>query len=323
METILLTGAGGYVGSNAAEYFVRQGYRVVGTVHNKVADRLRTSGAEIRSVDLTDAQSVEALFEGPLDYDYVVHVAARASDVGRDAWFRAANYDAVRRLAGLAMARGVRRFVYLSTSDVYGLHDFNGERETELAFDDKAENPYPKYKILSEKWLAGNLPPERFSCVRPCVIYGRGDTSITPRTVAYLRDSPFVFHFGRWKGQNRWPLVHVVNVCQALHAAMLLPEAGGQGVTVLDSRRVTLSDYYHELASEFLPGKRLKELSLPMAVIRPIAALSSAFSRRKPLFDPTVYALDTISHNLDFSNRRMLAWFSKMGMKEHLHDTYR
>ena len=26
METILLTGAGGYVGSNAAEYFVRCGY---------------------------------------------------------------------------------------------------------------------------------------------------------------------------------------------------------------------------------------------------------------------------------------------------------
>ena len=321
METILLTGAGGYVGSNAAEYFVRKGYRVVGTVRNKVADRLRTSGAEIRSADLTDARAMEALFDGPLDY--VVHVAARASDVGRDAWFRAANYDAVRMLAGLAMARGVRRFVYLSTSDVYGLHDFNGEDETELAFDEKAKNPYPKYKILSEKWLAENLPSERFSCVRPCVIYGRGDTSITPRTVAYLRDSPLVFHFGRWKGQNRWPLAHVVNVCQALHAAMLLPEAGGQGVTVLDSRRVTLSDYYHELASEFLPGKRLKELSLPMAVIRPVAALSSALSRREPLFDPTVYALDTISHNLDFSNRRMLAWFSQMGMKEHLHDTYR
>ena len=201
METILLTGAGGYVGSNAAEYFVRKGYRVVGTVRNKVADRLRTSGAEIRSADLTDARAMEALFDGPLDY--VVHVAARASDVGRDAWFRAANYDAVRKLAGLAMARGVRRFVYLSTSDVYGLHDFNGEEETELAFDEKAKNPYPKYKILSEKWLAENLPSERFSCVRPCVIYGRGDTSITPRTVAYLRDSPLVFHFGRWKGQNR------------------------------------------------------------------------------------------------------------------------
>ena len=27
----------------------------------------------------------------------------------------------------------------------------------------KATNPYPKYKILSAKWLKANLPPERFS----------------------------------------------------------------------------------------------------------------------------------------------------------------
>ena len=104
---------------------------------------------------------------------------------------------------------------------------------------------------------------------------------------------------------------------------MILPEAGGEGVTVLDSRRVTVSEYYHELAAEFLPGKRLREMTLPMALIRPIAALSTALSRSKPLFDPTLYALDTISHNLDFSNARMLAWFGKMGMEEFRHDSYR
>ena len=56
------------------------------------------------------------------------------------------------------MEHGVKRFVYLSTADVYGLHDFNGESEEELAFDETVKNPYPKYKILSEKWLAANLP---------------------------------------------------------------------------------------------------------------------------------------------------------------------
>lgn len=321
MESILLTGAGGYVGSNAAEYFVRRGYRVIGTVHRKVADRLKASGAEIRTSDITEASAVAALFDEPIDF--VVHVAARASDVGRDVWFRETNYEAVKQLASLAMEKDVRRFVYLSTADVYGLHDFHGESEEELRFDEQVTNPYPKYKILSEKWLAEHLPPERFSCVRPCVIYGRGDTSITPRTVAYLKSSPCAFHFGRWKGKNRWPLAHIENVCQALHAAMVLPEAGGKGVTVLDSRRITVSDYYHELAAEFLPGKRLRECTLPMVAIRPIAALSTLFSRHKPLFDPTLYALDTIAHNLDFSNRRLLDWFARMGFEEYCHDTYR
>ncbi len=316
METVLVTGAGGYIGSNAAEYFANAGYRVVGTVHNRVAERLMRLGIKTIKIDLTDAADFPRLFEDKVDY--VVHVAARASDVGRDEWFREANFEAVKRLASASVEHGVRRFVYLSTSDVYGLHDFHGEGEEGLAFDETAANPYPKYKIFSEKWFAANLPRERFSCVRPCVVYGRGDTSITPRTVAYLKNSPLVFHFGKWNGANRWPLAHVENVCRTLHAAMILPEAGGKGVTVLDSKRTTLGEYYHEIARQFLGGKRLRECTLPMWAIRPVARLSTFLSRNRdrPAFDPTLYALDTVSHNLDFSNRRMRTWLDAAGLEE-------
>lgn len=320
METVLITGAGGYIGSNAAEYFAKAGYRVVGTIHRHVAERLTQLGIKTISVDLADAANLPWLFEEKIDY--VVHIAARASDVGREEWFREANYEAVKNLAAAAMEHGVKRFVYLSTADVYGLHDFSGESEDRLAFDETVANPYPKYKILSEKWLAANLPRERFSCVRPCVVYGRGDTSITPRTIAYLKNSPLVFHFGKWRGRNRWPLAHVENVCRTLHAAMVLPEAGGEGVMVLDSKRTTLSEYYHEIAREFLGGKRLRECSIPMWAVRPVAWLSTFLSRNRnePLFDPTLYALDTVAHNLDFGNARMLDWFAKMGMEEFRHD---
>ena len=309
MESVLITGAGGYIGSNAAEYFAKAGYRVIGTVRNRVAERLTRLGIKTISVDLADAANLPRLFEEKIDY--VVHIAARASDVGRDEWFREANYEAVKNLAAAAMEHGVKRFVYLSTADVYGLHDFSGESEDELAFD--------------EAVLAANLPRERFSCVRPCVVYGRGDTSITPRTVAYLKNSPLVFQFGKWRGRNRWPLAHVENVCRTLHAAMALPEAGGKGVTVLDSKRTTLSEYYHELAAEFLPGKRLRECCIPMWAIRPVAWFSTFLSRNRnqPLFDPTLYALDTVAHNLDFSNGRMLDWFKKTGLEEFRHDSYR
>jgi len=321
METVLITGAGGYIGSNAAAYFTGRGFRVVGTVRRSSV-RAEGKCAKVIRADLADTSSAAGLFDEPIDY--VLHVAGRASDVGRDEWFRAANYEATIRLAEAAIGHGVRRFVYLSTADVYGLHDFNGEGEDELDFDERADNPYPKYKILSEKWLKANLPPERFSCVRPCVVFGRGDTSITPRTLAYLRRSPVVFHFGKWRGRNRWPLAHVENVCRAMHAAMTLPEAGGLGVTVLDSRRTTLGEYYRNIAREMLDGKRLREWTLPMCAVRPLAWLSTALSRsrERPLFDPTLYSLDTVAHNLDFSNRRMLSWFSAAGLEEYVQDSY-
>ena len=322
MERILITGAGGYIGSNAAEYFVRHGYAVTGTVHRKVCERFRNSGAEAISADLRVPASLEALFV-LRDYDYVLHIAAFASDVGREDDFRVSNYEAVKQLATLSLHHGVRRFVYLSTADVYGLHDFCGETEDLLRFDLSATNPYPKYKIKSEQWLADNLPSERFACVRPCVVFGNGDTTITPRTVSYIRSSPFVLHFGKWKGRNRWPLAHVENVCRTLHAAMISPDAAGKGATVLDSKFTTISEYYHRLAEEFLPGKSIRELSLPKALVLPIAWLSTALSGDKPLFDPTLYALDTITHNLDFSNSRMLAWLKSANLEEYVCDSYR
>ena len=322
MERILITGAGGYIGSNAAVYFAQKGYAVTGMVRHNICERFRSSGAETVHADLRESASLDALFTSH-KYDYVLHIAALACDVGRDEDFRIANFEAVKQLASLSLRNDVKRFVYLSTADVYGLKDFNGETEEQLSFEANATNPYPKYKIKSEQWLSENLPPERFSCVRPCVVFGNGDTTITPRTVNYLSTSPFVFHFGKWKGQNRWPLAHVENVCRTLHAAMILSEAGGKGVTVLDSKRTTLSEYYRQLAQEYLPDKCIREVSIPKYIIWPFAYLSTALSRQKPLFDPTLYALDTLSHNLDFSNSRMLKWLNSANMEEYISDSYK
>lgn len=314
MEKILITGAGGYIGSNAVEYFMRRGYDVTGMIHNRTAERFSRSGAKAVKADLYDPASLTGLFKE--HYDYVIHIAALASDTGKESHFRLANFEAVKHLAGLCMSHHVKRFVYLSTADVYGLHDFHGEREEELTFDLTVKNPYPKYKIQSELFLQANLPAERFSCVRPCVVFGNGDTTITPRAVAFLKSSPFVIHFGKWRGKNRWPLAHVENVCRTLHGAMLAPEAGGKGATVLDTKYTTLSDYYRELAAEYLPEKKIRELCLPRWTILPAAWVSSTFSGEKPLFDPTLYALDTITSDLNFSNDRMKQWIAAAGEKE-------
>ena len=311
---VLITGAGGYIGSNATEFFIKQGCAVTGMVRERVAERFLKSGAAAVMADLCDFVSLDKLFEQR--FDYVIHIASRASDVGRDEWFRIPNFEAVKHLAELSMKHSVKRFVYLSTADVYGLHDFHGETEEDLTFDHDVSNPYPKYKIKSEEWLKANLPPERFACVRPCVVFGNGDTTITPRAIAFLKSSPFVVHFGKWRGRNRWPLAHVENVCKTLYAAMLLPGAGGSGVTVLDSKYTTLSQYYRELAAEHLPGKVIRELTFPRWTILPAAWLSSTISRHHALFDPTLYALDTITHNLDFSNARMLQWLNLCNFKE-------
>lgn len=308
---VLVTGGAGYIGSNAVKYFLNIGWEVVAMVHKA------TTSLPVKTItaDLNDLDSLDRVFDGE-QYDYVVHIAARASDVGADRLFRTANFEAVKRLATSAVANGVKRFLYLSTADVYGLHDFHGETEAELLFDYKVTNPYPKYKILAEEWLQANIPQEKFACIRPCVVWGNGDTTITPRAIAFLKSSPFVLHFGPWRGENRWPLAHVENVCRAIHAALIVSGAGGKGITVLDSKVTTMSQYYRELATEYLPNKRIRELCLPTFLIYPVAWLSTKLSVNRPLWDPTLYALDTITHNLDFSNQLMLEILSQANLKE-------
>ncbi|HEX8191657.1 MAG TPA: NAD(P)-dependent oxidoreductase [Allosphingosinicella sp.] len=127
---ILVTGAAGLIGS-------------------AVAARLRGQH-EVTGVDLRVEAEVDLIHDirAALDlrgYNAVVHVAAlHAPHVGRasDADFRAVNVDATARLLDSALAAGVGRFVYTSSTSVYGhaLEPANGA----AAWIDEEVEPRPR-----------------------------------------------------------------------------------------------------------------------------------------------------------------------------------
>jgi nucleoside-diphosphate-sugar epimerase len=127
---ILVTGAAGLVGS-------------------AVAARLRGEH-EVTGLDLRPGGEADLLHDirTPLrldGYDGVVHIAAiHAPHVGRasDAAFRAVNVHATARLLDSALAAGVARFVYTSSTSVYGhaLEPANGR----AAWIDEDVEPLPR-----------------------------------------------------------------------------------------------------------------------------------------------------------------------------------
>ena len=318
MKKVLITGAGGYIGSNAAEYFVSRGFHVTGMIRRNVEERFSRLGVPSIRADLRDFESLDRLVDGQT-YDYVIHIAARASDVGRKELFRVPNLEAVKHLARLSMKHGVERFVYLSTSDVYGLRDFHGETEEEAVRVPFVRNYYPRFKIFAEEWLETHLPKDRFAFVRPFIAWGNGDTQITPRVAGFLKSLPWAIHFGKWHGQNRCALAHVQNISASLHAAAVLPEMAGGAVHVLDPEVTSWSGFYRMVHEEFLPEKPYRELTLPVWTMRPFAKLSSGLStllnRYRPLFDPTDYSLDTIIYDMNFSSAKMCRLIEAVGEK--------
>lgn len=109
---ILLTGACGRIGA-AIRAALAPAHAVLGI------DRVPGAGADV-VVDLRESARIAPLLAG---VDAVIHCAAlHAPHVGEvdDAEFIEVNVHATRRLAEAARAAGVRRFVYTSTTALYG-----------------------------------------------------------------------------------------------------------------------------------------------------------------------------------------------------------
>ncbi|HNW44942.1 MAG TPA: NAD(P)-dependent oxidoreductase, partial [Elusimicrobiales bacterium] len=232
MKKVFITGAAGFIGGYVVKEFVGQGWHVIAMVHRNNSPELealaRSGSVTILRGDAADLNSLQkaalAAAEGGAP-EAVVHCAGRASDVGRDIEFRRANFEPVKNLTELALELNLGRLVFISTTDVYGMRDFNHETEEQLPAADNTGNSYPAYKIAAEDWLRAHLPPERFAIIRPAAVWGKGDRTFAPRILAYLKNAPCIVHFGKWGGRNRWPLAHVRNVAAAAFLAATRPEA--------------------------------------------------------------------------------------------------
>lgn len=325
MKKVFLTGAAGFIGSYTAGEFLARGWQVFALEHRSPVRKPGPGEPGALTVLRGDASDEASLRAAVLEaaagtgLDAIVHCAGRASDVGRREEFRRANFEPVRHLARLTLETGAGRFVFVSSTDVYGMRDFSGEGEDDLPLSDNIGNPYPEYKIAAENLLRRELPPEKYSIVRPAAVWGEGDRTFAPRILGFLRLTPWIIHFGKWRGANRWPLAHVRNVAAAIFLAATEPAAAGRAMNVLDSEITSADEFYRLLAGIYLPGKKFRSVALPFRAGRVlgsvITAVSNLLNLRHPFMDPSLYALYAANSSLDLDNGRMTALFQAAGRR--------
>jgi nucleoside-diphosphate-sugar epimerase len=315
MNWVLVTGAAGFIGEQVTQKFVAEGWYVIALIHKKQSPALQLLEEKklITCIqgDIGDAkmllqQLTKILTERRISLQAIVHCAAYVSDVGYRRQFAKINYLAVSALAQIAETLG-SKFIFMSTTDVYGIKDFKGEAEDDLPLCNNRNNNYPRYKIAAEKWLKNNFPAKQYVIIRPAAVWGLYDETLTKRIVDFLRWSPFIVHFGKWCGKNRWPLAHVKNVATAAFIATVNDNALGKEINVLDNERTSVDEFYSILIEIFFPQKKYRRIYLPLWLILPwawlITKISNLFNLKKPFIDPSFYALFSVSSNLDFSNK--------------------
>ncbi len=200
--------------------------------------------------------------------DAVVHLAARVHMTGEDAatalpLFRTVNAAGSLALARAARGGGVRRFILLSTTTVYG--DCSPGR----AFDESSRpapaSPYAQSKLEAEQLVAEALAgsPTELVVLRPPLVYGpnaKGNFARLVRLVA--RGVPLPLASVR----NRRSLVFVDNLVDAIVCALEHPAAAGRTYIVSDGEDVSTPDLIARIASAL--GRRPRLFAFPPPLLR-------------------------------------------------------
>lgn len=210
---VLVTGGAGYVGSALVPALLAEGHRVtvldlyIYGEDTFAAHRADPKLTEVKG-DIRDPKAVERALNG---VEAVIHLACISNDPSYDLdpdLGRSINHQAFRPLVRAAKAAGVKRFVYASSSSVYGIKD-----EADVTEDLPLEplTDYSKYKAVCEAELEEERAPG-FAAVtiRPATVCGYAPRLRLDLTVNILTNHAInkgvITVFG---GDQKRPNIHI------------------------------------------------------------------------------------------------------------------
>jgi nucleoside-diphosphate-sugar epimerase len=155
IHSVLVTGGAGYVGAVLVPKLIKSGYRVtVLDLYLYGEDVLKSVHGNPNLVEIKGDLRDEAVLARALEgQDAVIHLACISNDPSYELnpdLGKSINYDAFVRLVPMAKEAGVKRFIYASSSSVYGIKDEPNVTE-DLPLEPLTD--YSKYKALCEEVL--------------------------------------------------------------------------------------------------------------------------------------------------------------------------
>jgi nucleoside-diphosphate-sugar epimerase len=315
---ILVTGGAGYVGSALVPELLAAGHGVTvldlylygDDVFAPLKDHPR-----LRQVkgDLRDPAVVTDALTG---CDAVIHLACISNDPSFEldpALGKSINYDAFRPLVRAAKAAGVKRFIYASSSSVYGIKD-----EAEVTEDLSLEplTDYSKFKALCEQELEEERAPGFVTCtIRPSTVCG-----YAPRQRLDVVVNIFTNHavnLGKIRvtgGPQKRPNIHIQDMCRVyLHVLQQADEkidgkiwnAGDTNFPIGELAQIVKSVVGEHVEIEFVPtndprsyhvsGKKIRDdigFELKYTIEDAVRELAAAFKDGRlsdPLNNPSYF----------------------------------
>lgn len=222
-NNILVTGGAGYVGHVLVPRLLASGYNV--TVYDALYFGCRLPNDPALQVVQADIRDTKKLAQAMQGQDAVLHLACISNDASFDLdenLSTTINYDCFEPMVVAARDAGVKRFVYCSSSSVYGVSD---------SADVTEDHPlvpltlYNKFKGMCEPLLFKHMA-DNFTCVviRPATICG-----YSPRTRLDLSVNILTNHavnkraISVFGGAQMRPNLHVEDMVDAYELMLSAP----------------------------------------------------------------------------------------------------
>jgi nucleoside-diphosphate-sugar epimerase len=307
---ILITGANGFIGHALCRRMLAEGYHVRGAVRD--VTQMTALSSRVEGMQVGDIGPNTDWSEAFTDVDCVVHLAARVHVMNHNledslAVYRYVNMAGTARLAKMAAAARVKRFVYLSTIKVNG--------EGKAAPYTEKDDPEPTDPYGISKWEAEKVLYEiadqtdiEMVVLRPPLVYGPGVKANFMRllkTVARGIPLPLA------SVNNRRSLIFLGNLLDAIVTCIIHPKAAGQTFLISDGKDLLTSEMIRLMAEAM--GRKSRLFSLPSGMLKTMGKITG----RSAEIDRLVGYLCVDSSKI----RTMLGWKPPYSPEEGIRET--
>lgn len=238
---VLITGIGGFVGSNLAEYLSSMNYEIIG-VDKVLNNKIQIKTSEYIVADLTSCdESVIVSYK----VDYIVHCAGQAS-VDLQNTSRNDDYLATKKLLQISKNSNIKKLILLSSNKVDG------------------EDNYSQSKFKIESLIKAELSnfDISYTLIRSSIVYGRGMGSNIYKWLSMIKLGKIP---ALPRSESRILMISVKDLCRCIEKCISNPATDNKTYVVSDGIPYNINEI--ELTARQAFSKTVEHLVCPRLLL--------------------------------------------------------